>query len=205
MARWPAPLRCKRRLALGVGAAAAAAIQARLTAHVMREAALACSDPFAGVEAPRPELVLAVSGLGGRAARRWGRRLGAARTVLQGRGGLGERLSRQMRRVHREGGRSLLLIGTDLPGLEAADLRQACQRLRDQPLLLGPALDGGYWLIGLSGDWPLLFAGAGAAIPWGGDQVLQRSLEAARRHGLEPELLGWRADLDHPADLQRWR
>lgn len=204
MARWPAPLRCKSRLAVGVGASRAAAIQSRLTAHVLHEAAAALQLPASGAEAAG-ELVLAVSGLAGRAAQRWGRWLGADRTVLQGSGRLGARLSRQVRRACREGAEAVLLIGTDLPGLDAADLRHACRRLAERPLVLGPALDGGYWLIGLRGDWPRLFAGERQAIRWGGDQVLRQTLAAAEALGLPADLLAWRADLDHPVDLLRWR
>ncbi|MFM7313978.1 MAG: TIGR04282 family arsenosugar biosynthesis glycosyltransferase [Cyanobium sp.] len=203
MARWPAPLRCKRRLAAGVGPVQAAAVQARLTSHVLQESLIACRSSVRG--SGRPELVLAVSGLGSRAAARWGRSLGADRTVLQGTGSLGLRLRRQVRRVLREGAASLLLIGTDLPELTAADLRQAWCLLQRRPLVLGPARDGGYWLIGLRDDWPVLFAGQGGAIPWGSDQVLRRTLAAAGAAGLQPACLPDRSDLDHPQDLRRWR
>lgn len=207
MVRWPAPLRCKRRLAAGVGAQRAAAIQARLTVHVLQEALAAtapiqdsCAPPEVGVQ-----LVLAVSGLGPRASRRWARRLGGVRTVPQGSGGLGLRLQRQVRRARSEGAPSLVLIGSDLPELNAADLRQAFAALRQAPLVLGPARDGGYWLIGLQGDWPRLFAGHGMPIAWGSDQVLRQTLSAAAALGLQATLLPLRSDLDHPADLRRWR
>lgn len=202
LARWPAPLRCKRRLAAGpgVGAPRAAAIQARLTNHVLREAAAACA-----LAPDARELVLAVSGLGPAAARRWGRSLGAARSIPQGPGSLGTRLQRQVQRAQREGAASLLLIGSDLPELNAADLELAFRLLQQQPLVLGPAHDGGYWLIGLGGDWPLLFAGRHGPIPWGRAGVLTSTLEAAAALGLEPALLPHRSDLDHPSDLRRWR
>jgi rSAM/selenodomain-associated transferase 1 len=207
MVRWPAPLRCKRRLALGVGAQRAAAIQARLTAHVLQEAR-AASAPVSGASVPSRlgvELVLAVSGLGPRASRRWASRLGGMRTVPQGSGGLGLRLQRQVRRARAEGAPALVLIGSDLPELNAADLRLAFAMLRQAPLVLGPARDGGYWLIGLQGDWPPLFAGHRAPIAWGSDQVLRQTLTAAEALGLRPTLLPLRSDLDHPVDLRRWR
>ena len=198
MARWPAPGRCKRRLAVSSGARRAAAIQARLSAHVLQvaQAAAACHGQ---------ELVLAVSGLAGRAARRWGQALGAERTVLQGQGSLGARLQRQLLRARRDGARRVVLIGSDLPDLCSHDLITAFRLLEHNPLVLGPACDGGYWLIGLGGDWPPLFAGDGQAIPWGGDQVLEATLAAAAALGLEPQLLPPRADLDRGVDLRRWR
>jgi glycosyltransferase A (GT-A) superfamily protein (DUF2064 family) len=78
--------------------------------------------------------------------------------------------------------------------------------------VLGPALDGGYWLIGLG--WPgfkpalgvpRLFAGAAAAISWGSDAVLHQTLAAADREGLATTLIAERSDLDRLADLARWR
>jgi rSAM/selenodomain-associated transferase 1 len=147
------------------------------------------------------ELVLAVSGLASRAARRWGESLGAARVVGQGSGGLGLRLQRQVVRALAEGSPAVVLIGSDLPELSAGDLIQSFRELERRPLVLGPARDGGYWLIGLGRHCPSLFSG----IPWGGDQVLARTVAAAQRQGLEPAMLAERADLDRPEDLRRWR
>lgn len=212
MARWPAPGHCKRRLALGLGpaepglgAAAAARIQARLTAHALAEAGAASRVGL--------DVVLAASGLGAAAARRWGHALGSGRTVLQGSGGLGLRLARQINRAAREGAAGVLLVGSDLPELSAADLVGAAAELAHSPLLLGPACDGGYWLLGLQlppasqrraggrRPWPALLAG----IPWGSNRVLAATEAAARSAGLKPLLLAARSDLDRPADLAPWR
>ena len=194
MARWPAPGRCKRRLAQELGAARAAQIQARLTVHTLA----AARDARQGYGL---ELVLAVEGLGGLAASRWGQALGADRTVLQGRGALGLRMQRQFQRAAREGASKVVLIGSDLPELEASDLSAAFTSLRHCQGVLGPALDGGYWLIGLRRPEPELLAG----IAWGGAQVLEQTLAAMARRGLEPELLTRRGDLDWARDLLPWR
>lgn len=186
-----------------MGAERAAAIQSRLSLATLQAAASAVARlRAAGVAV---ELVLALSGLGPRAARRWGSALGAERTSLQGGGGLGVRMQRQRRRASREGVRRLVLIGSDLPGLSVASLLRAFLLLRQAPLVLGPAHDGGYWLVGLAGSWPLLFAGADAPIPWGRDRVLACTLRAAERLGLAVELLEAAGDLDRPEDLERWR
>ena len=194
MARWPAPGRCKRRLARELGAARAAQIQARLTVHTLAAAREARQGH--GLE-----LVLAVEGLGGLAASRWGKALGADRTVLQGRGALGLRMQRQFQRAAREGASQVVLIGSDLPELEASDLSAAFTSLEHRQGVLGPALDGGYWLIGLRRPEPELLAG----IAWGGAQVLEQTLAAMARRGLEPELLTRRGDLDWARDLLPWR
>ena len=194
MARWPAPGRCKRRLAQELGAARAAQIQARLTVHTLAAAREARQGH--GLE-----LVLAVEGLGSRAARRWGQAHGADRTVLQGRGALGLRMQRQFQRAARDGASKVVLIGSDLPELEASDLSAAFTSLGHCQGVLGPALDGGYWLIGLRRPEPELLAG----IAWGGAQVLEQTLAAMARRGLEPELLTRRGDLDWARDLLPWR
>ncbi len=190
MARWPAAGRCKSRLGAGIGLAGAARIQSRLSEHT-----LATARRLGG-----PELVLAVSGLGPRGARRWGHSLGAHRAVLQGEGGLGSRMARQLARAFGEGARQVLLIGTDLPLLDSADLEAGFTALTGSSLVLGPASDGGYWLIGLKGHRPSLLSG----IPWGSADVLHRTLERAAAEGLEPALLTQRDDLDRAGDLMPW-
>ena len=194
MARWPAPGRCKRRLAQELGAARAAQIQARLIVHTLAAAREARQGQ--GLE-----LVLAVEGLGSRAARRWGQAHGADRTVLQGRGALGLRMQRQFQRAAREGASQMVLIGSDLPQLEASDLSAAFTVLGQRRGVLGPALDGGYWLIGLRRPEPELLAG----IDWGSALVLEQTVAAMARRGLEPELLSRRGDLDWARDLLPWR
>jgi len=194
MARWPAPGRCKRRLAQELGAARAAQIQARLTVHTLA----AARDARQGYGL---ELVLAVEGLGSLAASRWGQALGADRAVLQGRGALGLRMQRQFHRAAREGASQVVLIGSDLPELEASDLSAAFTSLEHRQGVLGPALDGGYWLIGLRRPEPELLAG----IAWGSEQVLEQTLAAMARRGLEPQLLTTRGDLDWARDLLPWR
>jgi rSAM/selenodomain-associated transferase 1 len=213
MTRWPAPGRCKRRLAVVIGRRHAAAVQARLTAHVVAAARQLRQRAGRPGGADPPELVLAVDGLAGRAARRWGRALGAGRVRLQGRGGLGVRLRRQLQRSRAEGAGAVVVVGSDLPELVAADLLMAFETLEQVPLVLGPARDGGYWLIGLAGAAlaepagavALLFAGHRGPIPWGSERVLAQTLAAAEAAGLPWRLLAVRGDLDRPEDLRAWR
>jgi hypothetical protein len=205
MSRWPAPLRCKRRLAARLGAERAAAVQARLTAHCLLTGRRAVRR-WEGLRRQESwEVVLAVGGAGSRCAARWGRRAGADRVVLQGGGGLGVRMQRQVVRARREGVAALVLIGSDLPALSPGDLLAAFEALEGADVVLGPAQDGGYWLIGLRQPCGALFAGGGEAIGWGGDRVLEQTLAAARRAGRQVSLLAERGDLDRPEDLERWR
>ena len=195
MARWPAPGRCKQRLSRGLGPLRAARIQQVLTAHT-----LAVASQLQGVE-----VVVAMDGLGPRAARRCFGARGCPRWVAQGSGSLGVRMQRQINRAKREGAQAVLLIGSDLPQLERADLAAGFAFLGAAgdgfDLVLGPAADGGYWLIGLHQAQPGLLAG----IPWGSDRVMGCTLERAAGLGLEVGLLATRSDLDWPRDLLPWR
>lgn len=194
LARWPVPGRCKSRLAGGIGIARAAAVQQRLTEHTLAVAAQARASLALSV-------VVAVAGIGPVAAERWRWQLGCDRIVPQGAGGLGLRLQRQLRRALREGARRVVLVGSDLPEFCAADLLQAFAALERCDLVLGPACDGGYWLIGLTANHPVLFSG----IAWGSDQVLRQTEQAASTLGLTVWRLACRQDLDRPGDLRRWR
>jgi glycosyltransferase A (GT-A) superfamily protein (DUF2064 family) len=109
-------------------------------------------------------------------------------------------MARQLRRGFREGAQQVVLIGTDLPTLTTADLEAAFSAFSRSSLVLGPAADGGYWLIGLRSFRPGLFTG----LPWGSADVLARTLGRAAREGLEPALLPLRNDLDRHRDLQPW-
>lgn len=193
MARWPAPRRCKTRLAAGLGPSRAAAVQHRLHGHavaVLQQAQqqLAC------------DAWLAFSGCGPRGAARLIDGAGL-RVLAQGDGCLGLRMQRQFVHAFRHGYGQVLLIGSDLPQLSSADLQQAFAALDQVPAVLGPALDGGYWLIGLNRLMPALLAG----MTWGSDQVLQQTAQRAAELGLPLLLLREQGDLDRCNDLTPWR
>lgn len=93
-----------------------------------------------------------------------------------------------------------VLIGTDCPELDAAYLGNAFRGLERHDVVLGPAADGGYVLIGLRRTNPLIFDD----IPWGSDRVL-----AATRRRLGEIAWSWHElptlhDVDEPADLKRF-
>ncbi|HYW80466.1 MAG TPA: TIGR04283 family arsenosugar biosynthesis glycosyltransferase [Thermoguttaceae bacterium] len=116
-------------------------------------------------------------------------------------GDLGRRMERAFCDAFDAGVGRVVIVGTDCPGLDAALVRTAFERLEHDHLVLGPAEDGGYYLIGLSRKEPTLFS----QIDWGTDRVLRQTLDAAEASGLRSSLLKRLADIDRPEDLDLWR
>ena len=100
--------------------------------------------------------------------------------------------------LFKQGYKRGLIVGTDTPTLPLERYQQALAALESHDLVLGPALDGGYYLIGLHRSIPDLFTG----IPWSTDQVLTLTQEKAGVLGLKTALLeSWR-DIDTTSDLE---
>lgn len=118
----------------------------------------------------------------------------------QGEGDLGERMQRAFESAFGEGAKRVVLVGTDAPGLTAADLEQAFDRLTANEVVLGPALDGGYWLIGMTAPRPELFAD----MPWSTGEVLRRTEERAVAAGLRVARLRELRDVDTLEDWRSW-
>jgi rSAM/selenodomain-associated transferase 1 len=115
-------------------------------------------------------------------------------------GTLGDRLLTAFRQNLDRGRPGAIAIGSDCPALGAEHLAAALAALQRADVVIGPATDGGYYLIGLSHPEPALFD----AIAWGTDQVLAQTLAAAQAQGLTVELLVPLTDVDRPADLPQW-
>jgi uncharacterized protein len=113
---------------------------------------------------------------------------------------LGERMRLSFRKALEDGAQAVVLIGADCPGITGAILRQAFEALKEHDCVVGPALDGGYYLIGLRQDQPGIFS----SIPWGTDKVLKHTLSAIQRQGLKSALLETLTDVDRPEDLHIW-
>jgi len=95
-----------------------------------------------------------------------------------------------------------LLMGCDCPSMTEQDLEQALMALnQDNEVVLAPAEDGGYVMIGLSRPHPELFEN----MDWGTDQVLAQTRAQIKRYKLRHYELNEQWDLDTPQDLQRYR
>jgi uncharacterized protein len=95
--------------------------------------------------------------------------------------------------------RQVLIIGTDTPTLDTAYLQEALQALEQgADVVLGPAFDGGYVLIGLNWAHPSVFD----EVDWGTERVLQQTLDRVAAAGLRCQLLEPQPDVDRPEDLR---
>jgi glycosyltransferase A (GT-A) superfamily protein (DUF2064 family) len=102
--------------------------------------------------------------------------------------------------VFADGPGSLLVLGADTPHVALDALRSAARALEaGADVVLGPAADGGYWLVGLRAPTPALFA----AVAWGTATVLETTLDRARALGLAVHLVEPTFDVDEPADVLR--
>jgi hypothetical protein len=118
----------------------------------------------------------------------------------QGEGDLGLRMARSLFEAFQFGAEKAIIIGTDCPGVNAQVLATAFDKLHTFELVLGPAIDGGYYLIGLRQPIPELFAN----IEWGTAQVFQKTVEIAQKLNLSYVNLTPLADVDRPEDLPIW-
>ena len=206
MARWPAANRCKQRLKHDLSRCNGVLNAAESAMRIQRQLTRHTASVVASMETARfISSTLAIDGLGPNAARRWGEQLGLTHVELQGGGNLGCRMKRQLLLGQRTD-RSTLFIGTDLPDLNTNDLQTAIISLQNHDLVLGPAEDGGYWLIGFGAKllerpqyWPL------GGISWGTANVLEQTAAQAAKHQLNTALIAQRNDLDHLEDLRPWQ
>ncbi len=110
---------------------------------------------------------------------------------------LGERMGNALRRALERGAERVVLIGTDLADLEPTDLDQAFRRLENDRVVLGPAHDGGFYLVGLR----RFVQGPFQPVEWGTSSVFERTAGAFRSAGYRVECLPSRRDVDVPEDL----
>lgn len=96
--------------------------------------------------------------------------------------------------------RRVLLMGCDCPSLTSHDLHEALVALQDNAVVLAPAEDGGYVLIGLNQAQPTLFEN----MPWGTSQVLAQTRQQLLAFSLNHHELKLQWDVDTPEDLGRY-
>ena len=189
--RYPEPGKAKTRLIPALGEAGAAALSRHMTEHTLTQVQQLSLKETLSVE---------VCFAGGTVdlMRQW---LGQGWIYThQGEGDLGDRMARSLQTAFNSGVQRTIIIGTDCPDLNNSLLETAFQALDTHDLVLGPTVDGGYYLIGLSRFIPELFTG----IAWSTSTVLPQTLTIAETLRLAIAQLPKLSDVDYPEDLAVW-
>ncbi len=186
--RLPVPGKTKTRLIPSLGTHGAANLQKQMTEHLLTQ--------FQNLQ----QLTLQVHFAGGTAQdmRSW---LGNELTfIAQSEGDLGVRLASALRQGFTAGLQRIVIVGSDCPTLGEAQIIEAFLHLQSHDVVIGPATDGGYYLIGLNQLHAALFEN----IPWGSDRVFTITQEIAHRQNLSVALLSPLSDIDRPEDVPLW-
>ena len=184
--RYPTPGRTKTRLVGVLGELGAAALQRRMTEHLVGKLTRRLDA----------EYVIEIRYADGQRQQmqRW---LGASMQYApQGDGDLGDRMCRALDDAFADRCGRAVIVGTDCPQVTEAHLNAAFDALRTHDVVIGPCTDGGYWLIGANKPASIF-----ADVPWGTDQVLCRTRQHIERQGLSLCELDELSDVDRPADL----
>lgn len=190
-ARFPEPSKVKTRLIPALGAEAAAALHAEMTAHTFHWAREL--RRLNGVD-------LEIRFDGGSIIAMNGHFGCDLRYVRQCEGDLGSRLTEGFQQAFECGFSEVLAVGTDCPAITTALAIQAFNCLETHDVVVGPAEDGGYYLIGLKSFSPRVFE----RIEWGTERVLDQTLERVEETKLSAAQLVELADVDRPCDLPIW-
>lgn len=112
---------------------------------------------------------------------------------------LGERMSNAIQAVLGEK-QKVVLIGSDCPTIHRDHIREACNQLSSNQLVLGPSYDGGYYLIGMDNHYPELFSG----ISWSTSAVFDQTIAIASKLHLQTALLKHEPDIDFASDWEKY-
>ncbi len=186
-AKAPRPGEVKTRLARAWGAAAAAEAYRRLGRQVVEQLAGAPAQTVVCFDPPGGEGEI----------RAWLDGGGASAFMAQGGGDLGDRMSRTTRAAFAQGARAVVVVGTDAPAVGADTVAQALDALRCADIVIGPARDGGYYLIGLKAPQPALFAD----MRWSTEHVFRETTRRCAELGLRVTCLPVESDIDAPEDV----
>lgn len=198
MAKFWTSGQAKTRLGASIGMSAAASIHQLFTSHLCRNLCH-CADRRQLCITPqerRPEFQAALAAE---------KLLDFWSIVPQGEGDLGQRMSDWFAENLAASHSHAILIGADCPTLVEEDVQQADDLLTKHDVVIGPAQDGGYYLIGLRGPWHSRFASLFLNVPWSGPEVCQITCARVVQAGLSLGQLPTGEDVDTIVELNRLR
>jgi len=119
--------------------------------------------------------------------------------ILQAQKGpdIGERMDNALKEMFDRGAEKAIVVGADIPGLNREIIDNAFEKLDCADIVLGPALDGGYYLIGMKSPHPEVFRN----ITWSTGEVLNETLFRIKKAGLSYSTVVTLFDVDGPEDL----
>ena len=120
--------------------------------------------------------------------------------VPQSTNDLGHRMLSAFETVFNRGAGSAIIIGTDVPDLNNSTIKKAEMQLQENDLVIGPACDGGYYLLGMKKPYKELFYN----IEWGMGSVFQSTINNAKELNLKTHLVDKLYDIDTINDLRLW-
>ncbi len=179
----PVPGKVKTRLAAAVGNDKALAIYLDLVTHTLEAVENVTADKYIYFS-DEMDAAIGQNGL-------------AFTKAVQSGEDLGEKMKNAFRDVLNSGYKKVIIIGTDCPGISREILQQAFDELNDTDIVLGPAADGGYYLLGMKTLYPLLFD----TIEWSTPTVLKATVDRCIQTNLRHQLLEELSDIDEEKDL----
>lgn len=121
--------------------------------------------------------------------------------LLQEGSDLGERMQNAFQQAFKKGFKRVLIIGTDCKDLTTDDLNLAFEKLENNDAVIGPANDGGYYLLGLSQMNQAVFQNK----EWSTSSVFPNTIKTFQEEGFSFEVLEELVDVDHASDLEQKR
>ena len=118
--------------------------------------------------------------------------------ALQTKGDLGDKMKKAFENAFEGGASNIVIIGSDCPEINEGLLRQAFYKLKENDIVIGPALDGGYYLLGMSTFFPFLFEDKA----WSTSSVFADTIADCKSHNLKFDILPKLRDLDTEKDYQ---
>lgn len=190
--RYPEAGKTKTRLIAELGDEGAALLQKKLTERVVLQANLLTQHLAI------PTIVHFTGGSEDKIAS-W---LGPMNFAAQADGDLGEKMHAAFKQAFAEGADMAVLIGSDIPDINIDILQQAFTALLTKEVVIGPSVDGGYYLLGLIAKkapqlFPLLFT----EMPWSTKELFATTIRRLDKAGYDVAILPALQDIDLPADL----
>ena len=201
MAKWPRFGSCKTRLSKDIGKRNALRIQNKLLNHTLSVSNYLKEQGLA-------EISIAITGIGLNSSKRWCKDLGINNFYFQGKGGLGEKMKRQILKSRRDSKnfhkKNIIFIGTDLPNLSHMDIVKTISKLESKDVILGPSNDGGYWLIAFSER----FISKNNYLPfinikWSSNDVLKKTIDNLSQEKIKIDFLDTKVDIDTVHDIDQ--